>query len=243
MELQESDIAMTEVEWWEFEDQDELADAVAGDIGFIIESALEARGQALVAFPGHAALVPLFEKLAARDIRWKNVTIVPTDDRLVPVDDPRSNIANIARTFLPLGARVLPLTSDAADYKLAGSAADARLKDLHWPPDLVWLSVGANGSTASIYPGPDMDEAVAGPSERRAVGVRPDPMPEDAAVDRVTLTVPAIRESRTVLFTIEGDDEKALLEKAIADGASSTVPVGRLFNELKVPVDIYWLET
>lgn len=233
---------MTEVEWWEFDNTDEMADAIAGDIGFIIESALEARGQALVAFPGNSALQPILEKLASRDIRWKNVTIVPTDDRLVPVDNPLSNIANIAKMFLPLGARVLPITSDAADYKLAGSAADARLKDLHWPPDLVWLSVGAQGSTASIYPGPDMAEAISGPAERRAVGVRPDPMPEDAAVDRVTLTVPAIRESRTVLFTIQGDEEKAMLERAIAEGASSTMPVGRLFGELKVPVDIYWLE-
>ena len=240
---EESDIAMTEVEWWEFEDQSEMADAVAGDIGFIIESALEARGQALVAFPGNAALQPLFDKLAKRDLRWKNVTIVPTDDRLVAVDDPLSNIANIARTFMPLGARVLPITSEAADYKLAGSAADARLKDLHWPPDLVWLSVGADGSTAAIFPGPDMDEAIAGPSERRAVGVRPDPMPEGAAVDRVTLTVPAIRESRTVLFTIHGDQEKGVLERAISEGASSNVPVGRLFGELTVPVDIYWLES
>lgn len=242
MSKEESEVAMTEVEWWEFEDENEMADAVSGDIGFIIESALEARGQALVAFPGNAELQPVFDKLAARDLRWKNVTIIPTDDRLVPVDDPRSNIANIARTFLPLGARVLPITSDAADYKLAGSAADARLKDLHWPPDLVWLGAGTDGSTAAIYAGPDMDEAIAGPSERRAVGVRPDPMPEGAAVDRVTLTVPAIRDSRTVLFTISGGDEKTVLESAIAEGASSSVPIGRLFGELKVPVDIYWLE-
>lgn len=233
---------MTEVEWWEFEDQAEMADAVVGDIGFIIESALEARGQALVAFPGDAALRPLFEKLATRDLRWKNVTIVPTDDRLVPVDDPLSHIATIAKTFLPLGARVLPITSEAADYKLAGSAADARLKDLHWPPDLVWLSVGEDGSTAAIYPGPDMDEAISGPTERRAVGVRPDPMPDGAAVDRVTLTVPAIRESRTVLFTIHGTKQREVLERAIGEGSSSTMPVGQLFGELKVPVDIYWLD-
>ncbi len=242
MSMDESEVAMTEVEWWEFEDEDEMAAAVAGDIGFIIESALEARGQALVAFPGDPALQPVFDKLAARDLRWKNVTIVPTDDRLVPVSDARSNIATIAKTFLPLGARVLPITSEAADYKLAGSAADARLKDLHWPLDLVWLGVGPEGSTAAIFAGPDMEEAIGGPGGRRAVGVRPDPMPQDAAVNRVTLTMPSIRESRTVLFTIAGNARRKLMEDAIAEGSSSALPIGRLFGALKVPVDIYWLE-
>src|SRR3546814_3481715 len=44
--------AMIEVEWWEYDDAAEMAEAVAGDIGFIIEIALDARGQALSALPG-----------------------------------------------------------------------------------------------------------------------------------------------------------------------------------------------
>lgn len=39
----------TEVEWWDYEDADELADAIAGDVQFIIESALDARGAAVIA--------------------------------------------------------------------------------------------------------------------------------------------------------------------------------------------------
>src|SRR3546814_6303656 len=87
-----------------------MAEAVAGDIGFIIESALDARGQALIALPGGKSPVPIFEKLAAAKIKWKHVTIIPTDDRLVPVDSPMSNVGMIARQFLPKGARVLPIT-------------------------------------------------------------------------------------------------------------------------------------
>ncbi len=33
---------MTEIEWWEYDDAGELADAIAGDIQFVIESALDA---------------------------------------------------------------------------------------------------------------------------------------------------------------------------------------------------------
>ena len=42
---------MTEIEWWEYDDAGELANAVAGDIQFVIESALDARGSAVIARP------------------------------------------------------------------------------------------------------------------------------------------------------------------------------------------------
>ena len=42
---------MIEAEWWEYHSMDELADAVAGDVGFIIESAVDARDASLIAVP------------------------------------------------------------------------------------------------------------------------------------------------------------------------------------------------
>ena len=52
--------------------------------------------------------------------------------------------------------------------------------------------MGEDGHTASIFPGPDFDEALNGPKARRAVGVMPDPLPAEAPVARVTLTRAAI---------------------------------------------------
>ena len=43
---------MIEAEWWDYDDLDEMAEAVAGDVGFIVESALDARGASLIAIPG-----------------------------------------------------------------------------------------------------------------------------------------------------------------------------------------------
>ena len=62
---------------------DEMADAVAGDVGFIIDSAVEARGDALIAVPGGKTGPAIMAKLAAKKLPWKRVTIIPTDDRLV----------------------------------------------------------------------------------------------------------------------------------------------------------------
>jgi 6-phosphogluconolactonase/glucosamine-6-phosphate isomerase/deaminase len=52
-----------ELEWWDFDSAEEFVDQVVGDVSFIIESALDARGQALVAFPGGSTPVPILQKL------------------------------------------------------------------------------------------------------------------------------------------------------------------------------------
>ena len=232
---------MTEIEWWDYDSTDEMADAVASDAAFIIESAIEARGGAVIALPGGKTPIPIYDKLAAAKLDWKRVTILPTDDRLVPMGDALSNITAIAKVFLPRGVRLLPITSEAAaDYKAAGRAADARLQDVHWPLDLCVLGVGIDGHTASIFPGADYDEAIAGPKDRRAVGVMPDPLPPEAPVARVTLTRAAIAASRALMLAVTGQDKRAIIEAAIAEGPLSRYPIGRVLADVELPVDIHW---
>ena len=231
---------MIEAEWWEYDSVDEMADAVAGDVGFIVESAVDARNASLIALPGGDSVQPIFQALAAKKLPWKQLTIIPTDERLVPMDDERSNVRGIAKAFLPNGARVIPIAADIADYKLAGNSADARLQDLPWPPDLVWLGMGEDGHTASLFAGPDLQNALDAPKARRAVGLMPDPLPQGAPVPRITLTRSAILSARTILITITGDKKRELLEAAIEDGQSSKLPIGRLLAEVDQPIDIHW---
>ncbi|MCW3798083.1 6-phosphogluconolactonase [Sphingomonas sp. BN140010] len=231
---------MIEAEWWEYDDPAAFAEAVAGDVGFIVESAVEARGQSLIALPGGSTPRPVFARLAEARLPWKKTTIIPTDDRLVEVQSELSNVRLLAESFLSTGARVFPVATINPDVKLAGNAADARLQDLSWPPDLVWLGMGEDGHTASIFAGPDLDEALQAPKSRRMVGVRPDPLPAEAPVPRVTLTRAAILSARTILVTIAGEKKKALLEQAIADGAGSRLPIGRVLAEAEQPIDIHW---
>ncbi|MBB4839173.1 MULTISPECIES: 6-phosphogluconolactonase [Sphingomonas] len=231
----------TEIEWWDYESADEMADAVAGDIGFIIESAIDARGAAVIALAGGKTPLPIYEKLAKAKIDWKRVTIIPGDDRIVPLGDPLSNVTAIGKIFIPKGARVLPLVSDKApDYKAAGRSADALLQDVHWPLDLCLLGVGGDGHCASIFPGPDYDEALNGPKERRALGVMPDPLPPEAPVARVTLSRAAIVSARALMIAFTGEAKKDVLEAAIEQGASSSYPVGRVLADVELPVDIHW---
>lgn len=234
---------MIEAEWWDYDDMDELAEAVAGDVGFIIESAIDARGSAVIALAGGKTPGPILEKLAQAKIDWKRVTIIPTDERIVALDDPLCNVAGLARIFLPKGARVVPIVSEkAADYKAAGNAASSRIGDFHWPPDLVWLGVGEDGHTASIFVGPDLEDALNAPAERKAVGVMPDPMPSEAPVARVTLTRASIQAAKSIVIVLTGNKKRKLLEQALRDGDSSPLPVGRVLAGLETPVDIHWCE-
>jgi len=231
----------TEIEWWDYDDADEMAAAVAGDIGFIIESAIDARGAAVIALAGGKTPLPIYEKLASAKIDWKRVTIVPGDDRLVPLGDPLSNVTAIGKAFIPRGARVIPLiSSTVSDYKAAGRAADAILQDLHWPLDLCLLGVGGDGHAASIFPGADYDEALNGPKERRALGVMPDPLPPEAPVARVSLSRAAIVSARSLIIAITGDKKREVLEAAVEQGASSNYPVGRILADVELPIDVHW---
>lgn len=234
---------MDEVEWWEFDTAAEMAEQVAGDIGFIIEAATEGHAGARLAVPGGRTPDVVYAALLKnKGIDWSKLTLIPTDDRLVPLDHELSNFAKLDRLFTPKGAQVVPLIDEAAigDYREAGRLADLRLAQLHWPLDLVCLGMGADGHTASIFPGADFDRAVNGPKERRVVGVRPEPMPADAPVERVTLTAAALSSARAVMIVITGAEKRRVLEQAIKEGPLSSLPIGRIIASLEVPIDIFW---
>lgn len=232
---------MIEVEWWEFDDDETLAAEVAGDIGFIIEKAIETNGKAELALPGGRTPVPILKTLAKRDFDWSKVCAFPTNERIVPEGNGHSNYEMLQRILGSVGATVEPLIDHAQNWSTreAGQSADARLAGFSWPVDLVWLGMGEDGSTASIFPG-QMDDAVNAPKSRRAIGVSPDPAPPSAPFDRVTLTRSALLSAHTMIVTLAGQKKRDVLEKAIKDGPLSNVPIGRILAEVEIPVDIYW---
>jgi 6-phosphogluconolactonase len=226
---------MEELEWWEFDSPAEMAEQVAGDIGFVIESAVEAHKGARIALPGGEGSEILVQALLKnKSIDWRKVTILPTDDAIASPD----NYQSLRKAFEKSGAELVPLIDEAAsgDAATVGRAADARLAGMRWPLDLVCLTIGTDGSAASILPGPDLDKALSGPRERRAVGIRS----AEGGEERVTLTAAAITSARAVMIVLTGDEKRRVLEQAIQEGPLSKAPVGRLLAELDAAIDIFW---
>lgn len=219
---------MDEIEWWEFDTPAELAEQALGDISFVVESAIGAHGKARIALPGRDGPEAVYRSLlTSRSIDWRKATIIPTHDALSGA----SHGDALKTLFGAKGAEVVPLVDgSAADPTQAGRQADARLSELHWPLDLVLLTVGAEGRVAGIAPGGGMEAAVSGPKGRRVVG----------SADGVTLTAGAIASARAVMLVLSGPDQRALVERAIKDGPLSASPIGRVLAEIDSPIDIFW---
>ena len=228
------------VEWRRFDDPAAMARQVADDVQSIIRSAIKVRGSALIALPGGRTPVPIFAELAGRELDWPLVTLLPTDDRLVPIGDPLSNAGLIRAHFGGTGATLLTLFDGKGGAENAGRSADRKLRRLRWPLDLVWLGMGEDGHTASILPGPDFDAALNDLPDRRACVVTPDPLPAEAPVARVTLTRAALAETRSLMLTITGETKRVVAEQAIKEGPLSGLAIGRVLASARVPVEIYW---
>ena len=172
-------------------------------------------GAKTLAVPGGATPRPIFAALAAMQLPWNTVTLLPGDERLVGDHHPASNLGQINAAFGATAAHVVPLT--------AGMALP--------PLDLAWLGVGDDGHIASLFPQPPVD-AAAPPG---VIRVTPDPLPAAAPFARLTLTVSASASAASIIIVARGAAKRRVLDAAIA---GADLPVAHLFRQ--APVTVYW---
>jgi len=135
----------------------------------------------------------------------------------VPHDDPLSNFGALRRAFECTDAVLQPL--DAA---------------MVVPPlDLVWLGVGMDGHVASIFPSVDP----ARDAETGVIAVTPDPLPPEAPVPRLSLSLETMAAADHLVLLIRGDAKRRALDAALAGG---TLPVARLLRAARGAVTIFW---
>ena len=183
-----------------------------------VAAALEGGARTLV-LAGGSTPERCYELLAARaDVRWGRVTVLFGDERCVPPDDPESNY-RMARE------KLLDQVSPATVHRIAGelgpdeaAAAYGEIVGGLAPLDVVLLGLGEDGHTASLFPGhPELEAA------GWAVAVRNSPKPPP---ERVSLTLPALRGARLVIFLATGAGKAA----AVAKARRGEVPSGMIAN-------------
>lgn len=185
--------------------------------------AIAARGRFTWVLSGGSTPRPLFEKIAReaqfRDaVDWGRVHVFWSDERHVAPDHPDSNYG-MARGAM-LGALRLPeanihrMRGEMADVEAAARAYEDELSRFFaLPPDqmpafdLALLGMGADGHTASLFPGsPALAEA-----RRRVVAT----WSESAKAHRITLTFPALNAATRVVVLVAGADKAVTVQRVL----------------------------
>lgn len=209
-----------------FESADLVAEAAAELFARVAQQTVEAGRPFNVALSGGSTPKRLFKLLAAEPYRdrvpWDGVHLFWGDERTVPPDHPESNFgaadeALLSKLCLPeenihrIRAELRDPEEAAADYE-AELRRHFGLAEAELPRfDLAYLGMGADGHTASLFPGTEALE------ERRHLAVAQ--WVEKLGAHRITLTCPVFNNAACILLLVTGG-EKAETLREVLEGAT-----------------------
>ena len=189
------------------------ADAARRGAAAILADQAAAGGH--IALSGGSTPGPAYEVAAELQPDWSRAELWFADERCVRPDDESSNYHLVRERLIDRLER-----GPGAEHRIRGelppeeaaAAYETELRGVEL--DLVLLGIGADGHTASLFPNdPALEER-----ERKAVAVR---RPDFA---RVTLTLPVLRATPTVVFLVTGEDKADAVRRAFADPPSAATP-------------------
>ncbi|MEJ2699963.1 MAG: 6-phosphogluconolactonase [Desulfuromonadales bacterium] len=197
-----------------FSDHEALSRAAADLFNQRAQAAVRDRGCFCVALAGGTTPRRTYELLALppfhEEVPWPEVHVFWGDERCVPPQDPQSNERMARKALLD---RVPLLEEQIHPIRCAGEPAgvarnyEKLLREYFGEKgpsfDLVFLGLGENGHTASLFPG----EPVLREKERWAAEV----FPGAEGLRRVTLTAPLLNRAREVAFLVSGKEKAQVL--------------------------------
>lgn len=209
---------------------EELARGAAEEFIRTGQAAIGVRGKFLAALSGGETPKRTFEHLSRRgaELDWGRVHLFWADERAVPRTDPSSNF-RLARELLlsrlPVpDTSVHPWRTDLPPAEAARDYQDTLARVFGIVPtetpafDLIFLGVGCDGHTASLFPGsPGLEENGKWAVENSA------PPPVGA---RLTLTLPVLNAARQAVFLAQGADKAPIVQRVLA--GDRTLPAARV---------------
>jgi len=219
-----------------FSDIEELSAAAADLFADDARRAIEQRGKFIVALSGGNTPRRMHELLAQPPfhghVPWDRIHVFWGDERCVALDDPRNNAFNAIEELLskvPVEEAHIHRVESELPPREAARLFDKQLHeffDNDLPRfDLIFLGLGENGHTASLFPGtPILHE-----TERWAREV----FVEEQNMHRVSLTSWAINQSRRIVFLVAGRAKANVLHDVVEGDADPD----RLPAQLIAPAD------
>ena len=205
-----------------FKDLEDLSRAAA-DI-FVEQAAqtIQEQGRFLVTLNGGNTPTRLLQLLMTdyrEKVDWSKVHIFWGDERCVPPDDPDSSYGQ-ARDIL-LSHVLIP---DSNIHRIKGELGPAEASrdysltlrgfaslPLEWPRfDLIYLGLGEDGHTASLFPG--------SPVEVQEPTLPVTAHYQDRPANRVTLTPIVFNSARMIVFMLTGEKKATTLAEVLSGG-------------------------
>lgn len=201
--------------------QDQLYPRAAEIFVRSAHQAAERSGRFMAALAGGSTPRPLYELLAGdfrEKVPWEKTEIFISDERCVPPDHPDSNFGLIDKVLLQkLNLPVHQIhrmkgelePRQAADEYETEIIRVFNLRPGQFPVfDLLMLGMGADGHTASIFPGSDVLNETS-----RLVAA---PYVPKLQAHRLTLTPPVLKCARRVLLLVTGAEKADALAHVLA---------------------------
>lgn len=199
-----------------FADKTELGEAAAKQSVKILKDAVARNGYAVWVLAGGSTPLPGYQAVVdkyADALDWTKVTLVMGDERIGPNDGPDNNWHAIDKIIGKIHAtKVFPNADQSAEdaaeeYEVQLSVlpkGDAGVPRL----DLVWLGIGPDGHTLSLFP----NHASLLPSGGLVTAVHDSPKPP---ADRITLNLRAMQGAEHVMVLATGKDKQKIIAQAV----------------------------
>jgi 6-phosphogluconolactonase len=222
-----------------FSSSEEAAQKLAADVAQILSEAVKKRRQASLVVSGGSTPKPFFAQLKKIQLPWEQIWVTLADERWVDVTAADSNERMVREQLLTGGANFVGLKNVAATPAEGVVETEKKLTAITKPYDVVILGMGDDGHTASLFPETaGLKEALDLHQEHSCAAIMP---PSYAPHARMTQTLTALLNTRTLILHITGAKKRALYDEAQQPGSCLTLPVRAIVQQTKVPLEVYWL--